>query len=111
MTAAEAAEQVTVLSHFIKIIVLPITGTLCTLIVYYIKEMRDDIRKLNNSIMDSFKCFAPKEDTERRIYGVENTQMNHDSRISVLEEWQRGIEHRAGGAARPVVMNKRAEDD
>lgn len=76
------------LSPFIKIIVM-LTGTLCTLIIYYIREMKNDIKELNNNLKDSFKQFAPRDETNARIGDLDHAFRDHDRRITSLEEWRR----------------------
>ena len=106
MTIQET-EQIIVLSPFIKLVVLPIAGALLTLVVYYIKEMRSDIGKLNDNILNFYKYFAPREETDRRICELEHWQIESKSRLGIMEEWRNGVEHRYGGVNfRPVPFSR-----
>lgn len=83
----------------VKLLLL-VSGTLLSLVCYYIMQIWEGLQKLNENFTKCFELFAPRVETNNRLDDLEETVGDHATDICVLKDWRNGVDFQLSGIDR-----------
>lgn len=71
------------------IITSALFATIMGIIIRLLWDNRNDTRELYKQIMEMFDVFAPRKETDEKIIHLGTKVSEHETRISIMEEWRK----------------------